>query len=111
MDENGAVRYEHPYNRFPIGGYAAMKAATLPVSGNPSTQIMAARILMLLFFAGAAVLAYLSLCRLTSSRWTALTATLLSFSSFYLLYNNDMTANEVMPDFFGVLLVFHGMVV
>ena len=110
MDENGAVRYT-PYNRFPIGGYAAMKAATLPFGGSLSAQLYAARILMLLFFAGAAVLAYLSLCRLTSNRWIALTATLLSFSSLYFLYYNDVTANEMMPDFFGVLLVFHGMVV
>ncbi len=110
MDEDGAVRYA-PYNRFPPGGYLLMKLATLPVSGNPSAQIYAARVLMLLFFTGAAVLAYLSLCRLTSNRWIALTATLLAFSSYYLLYYNDMTANEGMIDFFGVMLTFHGMVV
>ena len=110
MDEDGAVRYA-PYNRFPIGGYLSMKLATLPASGDLSAQILFARILMLLFFAAAAVLAYLSLCRLVSNRWIALTATLLSFSSFYLLYYNDMTANEGMPDFFVVMLAFHGMVV
>ena len=110
MDEDGAVGYD-PYNRFPIGGYAAMKAATLPFGGSLSAQLHAARILMLLFFAAAAVLAYLSLCRLASNRWIALTATLLAFSSFHLLYYNDMTANEVMPDLFGVMLTFHGMVV
>ena len=110
MDEDGAVRYA-PYNRFPIGGYLSMKLATLPASGDLSAQILFARILMLLFFAAAAVLAYLSLCRLVSNRWIALTATLLSFSSFYLLYYNDMTANEGMPDLFGVMLAFHGMVV
>ena len=110
MDEDGAVRYA-PYNRFPIGGYLSMKLATLPASGDLSAQILFARILMLLFFTAAAVLAYLSLCRLVSNRWIALTATLLSFSSFYLLYYNDMTANEGMPDLFGVMLVFHGMVV
>ena len=93
MDDDGAVRY-FPYNRFPIGGYLLMKAATLPSGGSLSVQLYAARILMLLFFAAAAVLAYLSLCRLTSTRWIALTATLLAFSSYYLLYYNDMTANE-----------------
>ena len=110
VDENGAVRYT-PYNRFPIGGYVSMKLATLPVSGNPSAQITAARVLMLLFFSGAALLAYLSLCRLTSNRCIALTATLLGFSSYYMLYYNDMTANEGMVDLFGVMLAFHGMVV
>ncbi len=110
IDEDGAVRYS-PYNRYPIGGYLLMKLATLPVSGNPSAQIYAARVLMLLLFAGAAVLAYLSLCRLVSNRWVAVSATLLAFSSYYLLYYNDMTANEGVPDLFGVMLTFHGMVV
>ena len=66
---------------------------------------------MLLFFIAAAVLAYLSLCRLASNRWIALTATLLAFSSYYLLYYNDMTANEGMPDLFAVMLTFHGMII
>ena len=110
MDDDGVVHY-FPYNRFPIGGYLLMKAATLPFGGNLSDQIYAVRMLMLLFFAAAAVLAYLSLCRLVSNRWIALTATLLSFSSYYLLYYNDMTAAEGMLDFFMVMLAFHGMVV
>ena len=110
IDEDGAVRYE-PYNRFPPGGYATMKLATLPFGESPSAQLAAARMLMLLFFTAAAVLAYLSLCRLTSNRWIALTATLLSFSSYYLLYFNDMTATEGMIDLFGVMLTFHGMVI
>ncbi len=110
IDDDGVTRYQ-PYNRFPIGGYLLMKLATLSASNNPSAQITAARILMLLIFAGVAVLAYLSLSRLTSNRWVALTATLLAFSSYYLLHFKDMTANEGMPDFFGVMLTFHGMVV
>ena len=110
MNQDGDVRYE-PYNRFPIGGYILMKLATLPFGGSPSAQLTAARILMLLFFTAAAILVYISLCRLISNRWIALTATLLSFSSYYLLYYNDMTANEGMIDFFGVMLTFHGMVV
>jgi len=110
MNQDGDVRYV-PYNRFPIGGYIPMKLATLSVSGNPSAQITAARILMLLFFTATAVLAYLSICRLASNRWIALTATLLSFSSYYLLYYNDMTTTEGIPDLFGVMLTFHGMVV
>ena len=110
IDGDGAVRYS-PYNRFPPGGYLLIKLAVLPFGGSPSAQLYAARVLMLLFFAAAAVIAYLSLCRLTSNRWVALTATLLAFSSYYLLYSNDTIAPEVMPDIFGVLLVFHGMVV
>ena len=110
IDEEGSVRYQ-PYNRFPIGGYAAMKAATLPFGGSLSAQLHAVRILILLFFAAAAVLAYLSLCRIASNRWIALTATLLAFSSYFLLYFSDMTATEGMIDLFGVMLTFHGIVV
>ena len=66
---------------------------------------------MLAFFVLGAVSAYLALCRLVASRWVALAATLTAFSSFWLLYYNDMVATESMPSLFGVLLAFHGMVV
>ena len=110
VDEDGVTRYR-PYNRFPIGGYVSIKLATLPAIGDLSAQIIAARTLMLLFVSGAAVLAYLSLCRLVSNRWVALTATLLSFSSYYLLYYNDMIAASELGVFFGLMLTFHGMVI
>ena len=66
---------------------------------------------MLSFFVATAMLAYLSLYRLTSDRWIALVTTLLSFSSFYCLYYNDMVTTEIGMDLFGVMLTFHGMVV
>ena len=109
LDADGAPTYQ-PYNRFPIGGYALIKLAMLPFWDDLSAQLYAARLLMLLFFAATAVLAYLSLARLTAHRWIALTATLLTFSSSYCLYYNDMVATEECPDLFGVFLVFHGMV-
>ena len=106
----GKTRYK-PYNRFPIGGFALTKLAILPFGNDPSAQIYAARMLMLLFFAAAAVLAYMSLCRITSSRWIALTATLLAFSSIYCLYYGDLISNEVTMDLFALMLVFHGIVI
>ncbi len=110
LDREGNASYI-PHNRFPFGGYALIKLATLPFSGSLSAQLYAARILMLLFFSAAATLAYLSLCRITASRWIALAATLLAFSAYYTLYYSDMVSNEAMIDFFGVILVFHGMVI
>ncbi len=109
LDEDGAPDYV-PYNRFPIGGYALIKLAILPFGDGLTAKIYAARMLLLLFFAGSAALAYLSLCRLTANRWIALTAALLAFSSYYLLYYNDMIATENGLSLFGVLLTFHGMV-
>ena len=107
LEPDGAIGYE-PYSRFPVGSYAAIKLVLLPFDGF-AAQIYAARVLMLLFFAGAAVLAYLALRRLTASRWLALGATALTFSSAYSLYYSDMVGNESI--LFGFLLTFHGMAV
>ena len=109
QDADGAAVYSL-YNRFPVGGYLLIKLFSLPFDGDFPAQIYAARLLMLLAFAAAAILAYLSLCRLTGQRWIALTATLLTFASPYWLYSNDMVSTEIGLDFFGGMLVFHGMV-
>lgn len=108
LDENGALGYDL-YNRFPPGGYLLIKLAMSPFPDDLSAQLYAARMVMLLFFAGAATLAWLSLRRLTGDDWVALTSVLLAFSSYYCLYYSDMVATEAWPDLFGVLLVFHGM--
>ena len=110
LDADGEPAYEL-YNHVPIGGHALIKLTTLPFGDSLSAKIYAARMLMLLFFAAAAALAYLSLCRITASHWIALTATLLAFSSAYLLYYGDLISGETMIDLFALLLVFHGMVI
>ena len=100
------------YNRFPLGGFALVKLAILPYGEDAfRAQIYAARLLMLLLFSAAAVLAYHALARIIGSRWDALTAVLLAFSSYYMLYYSDMIFNEVAIDFFAVILVFHAMVI
>ena len=110
LDAAGEPAYE-PYNRFPVLGHALIKLATLPFPDDSAARLAAARTLMLAFFAGAATLAHLALCRLTRSPWAALAATLLSFSSHYALYYNDMVATEGVVDLFGLMLVLHGMAV
>ena len=110
LDDHGDLSYR-PYNRFPIGGYLLLKLAMSPFGDDFSAQIRSARTLMLAFFVLGAVAVYLALCRIVASRWVALAATLIAFSSFWLLYYNDMVATESMPSLFGVLLAFHGMVV
>ena len=107
---DGAPAYEM-YSRFPIGSYALIKLAIAPFPDRLSAQLHAARILMLLMFAAAAALAYQSLRRITARPAIALTATLLAFSSYYILFYNDMIANEIIMDLFAVMLVFHGMTV
>ena len=99
------------YSRFPVGGYALIKLAILPFGNDLSARILAARMLMLLSFGAAALLALLSLARITSRPWTALAATLAAFSSYYMLFYNDAVSNEFAVELFAVMLVFHGMVV
>lgn len=107
--EGDAVYF--PYNRFPPGGYALIKLATLPFGDNLSASLYVGRLLMLAFFAGAALFAYLALSRIVANRWVALTSTLLAFSSYYCLFHNDTVATDAMPDMFGVMLTFHGIAI
>ena len=109
QDADGNTTYTL-YNRFPIGGYLLIKLAILPFDDNLAAQLYSARILMLLACTAAAMLAYLSLSRLTGRHGIAFTATLLTFASPYWLFYNDLITPEVGLDFFGVMLTFHGMV-
>ena len=106
----GAPAYEM-HSRFPVGGYVLVKLAILPFGNDLSAEILAARMLMLLLFSAAAVLAFHSLVRITSRHWVALAATLMAFSSYYMLFYGDTVSEEGSVDLFAVMLVFHGMVV
>ena len=110
QESGGAPIYEM-YGRFPVGGYALIKLAILPFGNDLSARILAARMLMLLLFSGAALLAFHSLARITSRRWVALAATLTAFSSCYMLFYSNGVSVEYGVDLFAVMLVFHGMVV
>ena len=109
-DEDGGLRYVL-YSRFPVGGYALMKLAMLPFGDDLANKLMAARVLMLLMFCGAAAFGFLAMSRITGSRWVAFAATTLAFSGFYALYYADYVSGESVMDMFGVGLAFHGMVV
>ena len=109
FDSAGAVAYD-PYNRFPIGTYAALKLAMLPFEGDLSAQIFAAKTLTVCFFCAAAATAWLALSRILCDRWGAAAAVLLAFSSYPMLYHADMVG-EGFADLFGVMLAFHGMAV
>ncbi len=99
------------YGRFPVGGPALIKLAILPFGDDLSAKILAARLLMLAFYAAAAMLVFVSLARVFGNRWAALAATLMAFSSYYALYYSDTITNEMSVDLFAVALSFHGMVV
>ena len=110
LNEDGEPTY-FPFNRFPPGAYALIKLAMMPFGDDLGASLYAARLLMLTFFAAAALFAYFALSRLAANRWIALIATLLAFASYFGLYYNDMVASDGMPDLFVVMLTFHGMVI
>ena len=110
LGADGEPTYE-PYHRFPLLGYALIKLAGLPFGDDLPGRLRAARMLMLAFFCGAALLAYCSLRRLTGRRVAALAATLIAFSSHPLLYYGDMVATDGVVDLFAVMLAFHGVAV
>ena len=99
------------YGRFPVGGPALIRLAIMPFEGDLSAKLLAARALMMAFFAAAMFMAFRALSRVFSDRWTALAATLLAFSAYCALYISDHVSNESNMDLFGVMLVFHGIVV
>ena len=110
LNEDGGLEYDL-YGRFPIGGFALLKPALMPFGDDLAAKLLAARVLMLLMFCGAALFAYLAISRVVGSRWIALAAALLAFSGFYAVYFADEVSNESVMDMFGAALVFHGMVV
>ncbi len=105
---NGA-QWSH-YGSFPVGGYALIKLAILPFAEDLAAMTLAARMLMLALFCAAALLAYDAIAKLAGSRWVAVTAVALAFSSYYCLFHNDAVDNEGSSDLFAVMLAFHGMV-
>ena len=109
-DEDGGLRYD-PYSRFPIGGYALLNLAMAPFGNDLAAKLMAARVLTLMMFCGAAAFAFLAVSRATGSRLVAFAATPLAFSGFYALYQADAVSGESVMDAFGAGMVFHGMVV
>ena len=100
----------HHYGSFPVGGYALIKLAILPFAEDLTAMTLAARMLMLALFCAAALLAYDAIAKVTGSRWVAVAAVALAFSSYYWLYHNDAVDNEGSSDLFAVMLAFHGMV-
>ncbi len=109
LEADGAVAY-HLDGRGAPGGDLALRAVTGHFPRDPAAQRTAARVLMALFFFGAALLAYLSLARLLERRSLALAAVLLVFSWFW-TGSGEVVAAEGPPALFGVFLAFHGLVV
>ena len=99
------------YSRFPLGGFALLKLATMPFGDALAAQAFAARLLMLACLVAAMMLAYQSLRHVSADGWIALAATSMGFSSYYILSNSTVVSTEMMMDLLGFMLTLHGMVV
>lgn len=99
------------YSRFPVGGFALLKFATMPFGDDLAAQVFAARLLMLACLVTAMMLAYQALRRISANGWIALAATSMGFSSYYILANSTVVSTEMMMDLLGFMLTLHGMVV
>ena len=101
----------HVYSRFPVGGFALLKLATMPFGDALAAQVFAARLLMLACLVAAMMLAYQALHRIAANGWIALAATSMGFSSYYILKYSAVVSPEMMMDLLVVMLTLHGMVV
>ena len=109
LEPDGSVAYHRDGGGAP-GGDFALRFVTGQFPRDHTARLTAARVLMALFFFGAALLAYLSLARMLERRWPALSAVLLVFSWFW-AGSGDVVAAAGPPALFGVFLAFHGLVV
>lgn len=109
LDADGAAAVVRDGGAAPLGDLL-LGLVRFGLADDPATELAAARVAMAAFFCLAALLAYLSLVRLTGRRYAALGATLLAFSSFT-GGAWDSVAVEQAPALFSVFLVFHGLVV
>jgi hypothetical protein len=109
VDADGTVS-RTAYNRFPTTSFLLVKAAMGFAKGNMRLEILYARVVMMLFFLGGLLCAYLGLYHVLPGSQAAASTALLTFASWHLGQYNDMVFNDV-PTLFGMLLCFHGMVV
>jgi len=100
--EDGTISYD-AYNRFPIFPFLIIGTALRAFEPNLAEQIYIARQIMNLFFVASIILSFLISYELLKNYFLSVSATLLVFSSYYMLYYNDMIFNDT-PALFGFVL-------
>lgn len=100
--KDGTVNY-HPYNRFPIFPFLLTGAVMQIFEPDLSMQIYIARQVMNVFIVAALLLSIFMIKKLITDQYLSLSVSLFAFSSYYLLYYNDMIFNDT-PALFGFVL-------
>jgi hypothetical protein len=99
---DGQIAYAG-YNRFPVFPFLLIRLGTQAFEPHLAEQIYVARLIMDLFFLMAMLVGFMLARELLQSDQQALIATLLTFSSYYLLYYSDMIFNDI-PALLGFVL-------
>lgn len=107
ISEEG-VKYQ-PYNRFSVLPFAIIKLAMLKYDSDLAMQVYISRQVMNVFFWFSMIAAYLLILKLCNNQFLALSVVLISFSSYYMQYYNDLIFNDV-PALFGFLLLMLAIV-
>jgi hypothetical protein len=103
------VRSYSPYNRFPVFPFFLLGLAIYPFEPHLALQIYVGRQVMNLFFFLAIIVMFKLLGELVKDKFLALSITLLSFSSYTMLFYKDMIFNDI-PALFGFMLALYGVV-
>src|SRR5438046_3711996 len=98
-----------PHNRFPVLPYVLIKGAMSLAGGDLDAQMRWAHQLMNLFFWGGLVCSYLLVRQMSGKPLLAIAVSVISYSSSYMQYYNDMVFNDI-PALLGFLLVLLGVV-
>lgn len=94
--DNGEVYY-HYYNRFPVFEYLITGAVMQIFEPDLAMQIYIARQVMNLFLLASLLICFFIVKEIISDNFPALFVSLLVFSSYYILYYNDMISNMSTP--------------
>lgn len=106
--EKGEVKYQ-AYNRFPVFPFLIVGLMIRPFEPDMARQIYVARQAMNLFFFLTLIIAFKIFLILIKDNYLALCLTLVTFSSYYFLFYNDMIFNDI-PALFGFGLALYGVV-
>lgn len=101
---DGNLVYE-PYNRFPIFPFAIIKFTMSFFEPDLAKQVYYARQLMNIFLSLSILVTFLIIHKLYDDHYKAICLTLLSFSSYYILFYGDMIFNDI-PSLFGFVIAF-----
>ncbi|RJO61502.1 hypothetical protein C4544_02530, partial [candidate division WS5 bacterium] len=96
LNDNGEIYY-HYYNRFPVFEYLITGAVMQIFEPDLAMQIYIARQVMNLFLLVALMICFHIVKEILNDRLLALSVSFWVFSSYYILYYNDMISNMSTP--------------